>query len=60
MGKKEEVKEAESAPKSGLEIAVIGVGVGLAACFAAPFMAGAALSAAGFTSAGELVGRTMS
>lgn len=32
--------------------AVIGVGVGLAAGFAAPLMAGVALSAMGFTSAG--------
>ena len=32
--------------------AVIGVGVGLAAGFAAPLMAGVALSAMGFTSTG--------
>jgi len=32
--------------------AVIGVGVGLAACFAAPLVAGVTLSAVGFTNAG--------
>ena len=38
--------------ESKVQAAVIGVGVGLAAGFAAPLMAGVALSAIGFTSAG--------
>lgn len=38
--------------ESKVNAAVIGVGVGLAAGFAAPLMAGVALSAIGFTSAG--------
>ena len=37
---------------SKVHVAVIGVGVGLAAGFAAPLMAGVALSAIGFTSTG--------
>lgn len=37
--------------------AVIGVGVGLAAGFAAPLMAGVALSAMGFTSTGTYLTR---
>ncbi len=52
-------KSANSAGGSGdgdgeskVHVAVIGVGVGLAAGFAAPLMAGVALSAIGFTSAG--------
>ena len=36
-----------------MEIAVIGISVGLAACFAAPLVAGVALTAVGFTSAGH-------
>ena len=52
-------KSANSAGGSGdgdgeskVHVAVIGVGVGLAAGLAAPLMAGVALSAIGFTSAG--------
>ena len=44
---------AKKEAKSPLELAVIGIGVGLAACFAAPLVAGVALGAVGFTSTGK-------
>lgn len=40
---------------SKVNATVIGVGVGLAAGFAAPLLAGVALSAAGFTSTGNSI-----
>ena len=48
---------AKREAKSPLELAVIGFGVGLAACFAAPLVAGVALGAVGFTSAGYFISR---
>ena len=50
MGTSATPKSEGDDPK--VSAAVIGVGVGLAAGFAAPLLAGVALSAAGFTSTG--------
>lgn len=47
----------KSADDSRVNATVIGVGVGLAAGFAAPLLAGVALSAVGFTSTGSFVHR---
>lgn len=54
MGTSATPKSAGDDPK--VNAAVIGVGVGLAAGFAAPLLAGVALSAAGFSSSGIVAG----
>lgn len=50
-----DIMTAKKEAKTPLELAVIGFGVGLAACFAAPLVAGVALGAVGFTSTGYFI-----